>query len=549
MISKNCSISNQSFFITDKDQAFYKKMDVPFPTLCPEERQRRRLAIRNELHLHNRKCDKTGKSIISMYAPDVPYVIYAFDEWWKDDWDPLEHGREFDFSRPFFEQFAELQAVVPRMGLINRGENSDFNSYALDNKDCYLVYTADYNEKCYYLRFSDRNYQCVDCDFTFDSRFCLGLIKAENCEGSFYSQKISGSSGLYFCYNLQNCHDCMFTTNVQNKQYMMFNQQLTKEEYEKRKKNLGLHTYEGVKKALAYFEEVMAKTPRKHLENKNCQDSVGDYLIDCKNVTESYDCYRCEDVKFGTHLKEAKDCYDWDFVGYKSELCYEVSSSAYNLFNCRFVMNCWLGGKDLTYCDLCLGNEDLFGCVGLRKQRYCILNKQYTKEEYEKLVLKIIEHMKKTGEWGQFFPVSMSPYGYNETVASEYFPMTKKEALECGYKWHDKDESAAYQGPEVILLESIEETNDSICASILKCEKTGVLYKIIPQELAFYKRFGVALPRVAPLERHRNRMGLLNPRKIYDRVCNQCGGAVKTSYAPGRLEPIYCEPCYLKEVF
>jgi len=31
--------------------------------------------------------------------------------------------------------------------------------------------------------------------------------------------------------------------------------------------------------------------------------------------------------------------------------------------------------------------------------KYCILNKQYSKEEYEELVPKIIEHMQKTGEW------------------------------------------------------------------------------------------------------------------------------------------------------
>ena len=35
--------------------------------------------------------------------------------------------------------------------------------------------------------------------------------------------------------------------------------------------------------------------------------------------------------------------------------------------------------------------------------------------------------MKSTGEWGEFFPHEMSPFGYNETVAQEYFPMTEDE--------------------------------------------------------------------------------------------------------------------------
>ena len=543
MTSSVCKISGQPFSITDKDRAFYVKVEVPEPTLCPEERRRRRLAIRNELSLYNRTCDKTGKSIISQYAPGVPYVIWDTEEWWKDDWDPLEYGREFDFSRSFFEQFAELQAVVPRMGLNNiAAENSRYANYALRNKDCYLVYTADENEKCYYCRFADRNYQCMDCDFIYDSRFCVGLLHAENVEASFYSQKVKNSSGLYFCYNVQGCHDCMFTTNVQNKQYMMFNKQLTKEEYEARKKNLGLDTAEGFAKALMYFEELLAKTPRKHLENKNCEGCVGDYLVDCKDVEESYDCFRSRDVKFGTHLYEAQDCYDWDFVGYKSELCYEMASSAYQMVRCRFTMNSWEGNENLTYSDLCLGNRDLFGCVGLRKKRFCILNKQYSQEEYEVLVPRIIEYMKTTGEWGDFFPISISPYGYNETVASEYFPLTKEEALKRGYKWKDDDESVAYQGPEVVLPSSINEAKEAeVCVSILRCETSGDLYKIIPQEFAIYRKFGIALPRLSPLARHRARMALRNPRVLHDRVCGTCGVALKTSYAPNRPEPILCE--------
>ena len=34
-----------------------------------------------------------------------------------------------------------------------------------------------------------------------------------------------------------------------------------------------------------------------------------------------------------------------------------------------------------------------------------------------------------TGEWGEFFPSSLSPFGYNETVAQEYFPMSREDIL------------------------------------------------------------------------------------------------------------------------
>lgn len=549
-ITKTCTASGQTFTIADEDQAFYEKMGVPEPTLCPDERRRRRLSIRNEESLYNRTCDKTGKSIISMYAPDSQYVVYDVEEWWSDNWDPRDYGQDFDFNRPFFEQFAELQAKVPRMGLVSvNNENSRFTNYTFHNKDTYLVYTADYNEKCYYMRFSDRNYNCLDCDFTYDSRFCLGTLFAENCETCFYSQKIKGSSNLYFCYNMQGCHDCMFSANMQNQQYVIFNKKVGKEKYEEMKKNMGLHTNEGMQKAKKYFEDHIQKYPRKYLENVKCEGCTGDYLRSCKDVHESYNCEGLRDVKFATHLHQTNDAYDWDFIGYKSELCYEMCSSAYDIVNCRFSMNCWEGANNMSYCDLCIGNKDLFGCVSLRKKRYCILNKQYTKEEYEALVSKIIEHMKKTGEWGEFFPISMSPYGYNETVAQEYYPLTKDEALAKGYKWKDDDESAAYEGPETVLPEDVNDADESLVDKVLQSETSGDFYKIIPQEYKYYKRFGIALPRLSPSDRRAERMKLRNPRKLWDRECGKCKAAIKSSYSPERPEQVYCEKCYLNEVF
>ena len=96
-----------------------------------------------------------------------------------------------------------------------------------------------------------------------------------------------------------------------------------------------------------------------------------------------------------------------------------------------------IGDSNVYYCRNTSNSSFLFGCLGLRNKQYCILNKQYTKEEYEALVPKITEHMMKTGEWGEFFPSSLSPFGYNETVASEYFPLSKEEALKQGFNWSD----------------------------------------------------------------------------------------------------------------
>jgi hypothetical protein len=68
--------------------------------------------------------------------------------------------------------------------------------------------------------------------------------------------------------------------------------------------------------------------------------------------------------------------------------------------------------------------------VGLRNKEYCIFNKQYTKEAYEELVVKIIEYMKTTGERGEFFNPSYAPFGYNETIAQNDSPLLQSEATQ-----------------------------------------------------------------------------------------------------------------------
>ena len=125
---KDCKQCGDKFEISEKDLKFIekispvfagKKCEIPAPTLCPDCRRQRRLAFRNESSLYHRKCDKTGKQIISMYKPEAPFPVYCPEEWFGDTWDARDYGREFDFGRPFFEQFVELRDKVPHLSLIS----------------------------------------------------------------------------------------------------------------------------------------------------------------------------------------------------------------------------------------------------------------------------------------------------------------------------------------------------------------------------------------------------------------------------------------------
>ena len=123
---KICTISGQPFAIFQSDVDFYAKISptfngqkfpIPTPTLCPEERQRRRLSFRNERKLYHRQCDASKKSIISIYSPDKPYKVYDQKVRRSDSRDPMDYGMDFDFSKTFTENFRELMIKVPRTSL------------------------------------------------------------------------------------------------------------------------------------------------------------------------------------------------------------------------------------------------------------------------------------------------------------------------------------------------------------------------------------------------------------------------------------------------
>ena len=198
------------------------------------------------------------------------------------------------------------------------------------------------------------------------------------------------------------------------------------------------------------------------------------------------------------------------------------------------------------YSDTVAYCNNLFGCSNLHRMEYCILNKQYTKEEYQALVPRVIEHMKKTGEWGEFLPMEYSYFGYNESVAQDFFPKTKNGVLAEGFKW--RDEEIREIRPQNIP-DSIHEVTDDILKMSLTCEKSGRPFRIVAAELKLYRQMGIPIPHYAPETRNEIGMAMRNPAHIWNRNCAKCGSPILTSYSPDRPEKVYCESCYLAEVY
>lgn len=555
-MKENCKKCSQDFEITESDFKYYndvapvfggKKYMLPSPVLCPACRQQRRMAYRNERSLYHRECASCKRKVLSVYSPDKPYLPYCKDCWWSDRWDGMDYGQNFDFTRPFFEQFQELKAKIPKLAIINFSEeNSDYTNYGYQNKDCYLMFTCDINEKCYYGCFVWNSFECVDNLFLIGSTLCYQCVDCVKCYNSDFCKESEALTDCFGCFDCRSCQNCFGSSGLRNKQYYFFNQQLSKEEYEKKVAEAKTD-WKGLMKRL---EEVGKDLPRRNLLITNSENCLGDHLNNCKNVSYCFDTKELEDSKYVTNVPvSSSNCFDVEGCGL-AYWCYECIGTGATANHCIGTEFNWNNGNELYYCSYVLNSRDLFGCAGIKHKQYCILNKQYTKEEYEVLVPRIIEHMKSTGEWGEFFKPEESPYGYNETVARDYYPLNKEQALAQGFKWSDFEEPfPVVETIKVADLPRIAAVTDDFLRFAIECEVTGKPFRIIKQELEFYRKKGIELPTKHHEVRHQERLKKRNPRKLWARNCDSCGMAMQTTYSPDRPEKVYCEACYLKTVY
>lgn len=555
-----CPQCTSAFEITDDDLAFLDKVSpvfggkkelIPPPTLCPDCRLQRRLAQINQLNLYERKCDLSGASIISNFRADSPYTVYRQEDWHSDAWDPLSYGREYDFSRPFFDQFRDLSLSVPRPGLFTGYEfddNSQYTNHAGKNKNCYLIFDSDENRDCYYSYSLNNCQDCMDCFRVRKSQLCYESVDCVSCYHSAYLQDCENCSDSMFLKNCVSCTHCLMCSNLINKQYCIENRQVSKEEFEGVLALLSTHTQ--VVAAAERFQRLKLEHPQKYMHGVQNEGVVGDYLVTCKNAFHCFDTESAWDCRYVYQgFMPLKDCMDIQECG-DGELLYECNVCGYGLQQCAFCSHTLGKMNELYYCTYSPHASHCFGCIGVRHRQYCILNKQYSKEDYEALVPKIIAHMRDTNEWGEFLPHTTSTFGYNESLAQDYYPMTKTGVQKQGWQWTDEvNATEQYLGPQVTLPDAIGDVSDDLTKQILRCKVTGKPYKIIPQELKLCRQIGVPLPRTSFSQRHKERMALRNPRKLWNRKCMKCENEIQTTYAPERPETVYCESCYLSSVY
>lgn len=523
----------------------YSTLGVPLPLLGPDERARRRLAWRNERLLFRRKCDATGKLVVSIFDEAVPFPVYDQQHWWSDAWNPLAYGAEFDFSRPFFEQFYELFAKTPQCALrCPQSENSEFTNQCEKNKDCYLVFCSNQSRECMYGMWYQQCTNCLDCTYLEHSELCYEILNGRNCYRCTYSQNLENCNDCHFCRDLAGCSDCLGCVNLRNKQYCFFNEPLTPDAYRAAAAGLALHSLAAVDRCRARFAEFAARFPRKYYSGKSNEDSTGDYIENTKDANQCFNCRNSEHIVYCRDAWSARYCADLTET-LEQDFCIALEG-CYKTSNCGFSAKI-SETNDSWYCSHCFFSSDLFGCVSLKHRQHCILNVQYEKEEYESRRLRVIDHMKQTGEWGRYFPAKYSPFGYNQSVAEEYFPLNEAEARSRGFCWKNTAADGETQSTASIP-DSVREVLDDILGQVIVCPESKRSFKLQKPELQFYRKMDIPLPREHPDVRQAKRMARRNPRVLWPGKCGSCGQSLETTYAPQDQQLVFCEECYRKSV-
>ncbi len=132
------------------------------------------------------------------------------------------------------------------------------------------------------------------------------------------------------------------------------------------------------------FQRLLLEKPRYNVKQVNSENSdYADTAVKSKNCYYSFCVFYCEDVYYGRYSRKCTSCSDITFC-VDCQWCRECTdcTGCYMTDYCQNCAHCTntLFSKDCYNCEHC------FGCVGLRRKKYHIFNKPYSKEDYEKHV-------------------------------------------------------------------------------------------------------------------------------------------------------------------
>ncbi len=523
------------------------KLPLPPPAFCPDCRLRHRLAFRNQHFIYVRSSGSTSKKLFSVFPENAPFPVIDNEEWWGDSWDAMRWGQDYDFTQQFFPQFAALRNLIPHIARNAFGnEECDYCNNIIHSRNCYLSFNGTKLDGCIHVESAYSTSDCLDCTRMSFCELCCDCVQCSHCymlQSSAFCEQCRDS---YFLRNCRSCANCFCCVNLRNKRFCIFNRQHSAEEYTRYLRKLSLSSFSERQAIADRFMQFALLHPVPHTYNINAEESSGCFLDQTKNVHHSFFIRGGEDLRYCFNLNNGiKDCCDVSIFGESSELLYECAMSGINCRNLHFCNECWMGCTNLLYCMYCVECRNCFGCTGLKRKQFCILNKQYSAEDYYSLVAKIVVRMEETGEWGAFFPMTLSPLPYNQSLAAYYFPLTQEECQRQNLCFqHKRLIEAAQSISTAELPDGLPETDGSI---VVQSAASGIPFRITAQEIKRRRAFGVPLPRTTYDERMDERSRILGGIAMYRRTCAKTGRSILTAYEPDTPWIVWDKAVYDRE--
>lgn len=603
---KTCKYTWEQFPIFEKEAEIIEKVSpifiwekytFPLPSISPKIRAFQKMLWRNERNMYKRKCDITGKEIVSVYHPEYSGNVYSFQKYISDDWDPMSYGKKVDFSKSIFENFIDFFQNIPKKSIHvwPTMENSSFCNYGAHTKNCYMCQcpalsenslysftplSSNYSVDSHISKYCEITYECIDCTKGYKIFFCQDVEETKNS---------------YFCRDCKNCENCIGCIGLQWKKNCIFNTEVSQQEFEQKRREI-FQNYESVENFKWEFQKFAEKFPQKWTKVIAWENCFGDGIFYSKDIINGYDCIQLQDsfhcLVAGVESNNLLDCIS---VGlnthyvYQSVGCSDANQSAFQVYG---------GGNNGYYLFDVRWSSNLLFCTGLTNKEYCIFNTQYTKEEYEKLAPKIIEHMmqphpnpllKGEGEieWWEFFPSELSPFPYNDSIAIDYYPVKEivyldkqkekevynqngtgtlyvlepqkslskaiidfwwQEKIHTTWRTHDIG-SKNIQGNTTLTSEDIPEIDDvtdDILEKIIICEETKRPFKLVKEELDFYRKYHLPIPRKHPEVRYQKRFAKKAKNELYLEKCVDCGCETLSIFGDKK---VLCEKCYNKKIY
>jgi hypothetical protein len=450
---------------------------------------------------------------------------------WLQEFDRLAGSNIWEYTWNFFPDLGNLlaQSYLPNFMYRWDNENCDYADIVMNAKNTYLSITmvTDVQNIAYSRSVKNHCENVIasimvwkDSSNVFESSCVISSYNV------FYSHTIQSSNNIWCSSNLINCSECIRCNGLENKSYCVDNKSYSKEEYFtikqsflNDKKNLtDYRTWE-----LIEWNQWSTNCMWHGIINSNDLDNAY-YVNQTHHWRNIILFWSSEDNEYVYDVTNAWSPYWNHLYGWFSLGGEHIYNSCHVAVPCTNIFYSYY----LDNCSFCLG------CIWLKNKSYCILNKQYTKEERYEKVDEIFKDMDKDegqgSQLGKFFPASMNPFYFNDTAAYLIDPsFTKEEVTAKWYLWRDEpikvdipadaqvvksSELASYEwwlSPDGTLTPALSQSlslgegaTRHINAEILKCviqDEAWNYYRIIPMEYKFLMKHGLPLPRKHWLER------------------------------------------------